>query len=136
MKWQFDQLQIGMSAKSTREISEELIKTFSEISGDMNPVHLNEEYAKTTLFKSRIAHGLLVASFISALIANELPGEGSIYLKQDLNFLKPVYIGDIIETAVTITELKTEKKIIKLQTKCSNQNGDEVIAGEAIIKLV
>lgn len=127
---------IGDTASLTYNITEDMIKQFSYLSGDINPIHQDEEYAKKTIFKKRIAPGMLISSFISAVIANKLPGEGSIYLKQDLNFRKPVYINDIITTEVTITDILTEKKIIILRTSCINQNNVIVIEGSASVKLL
>jgi 3-hydroxybutyryl-CoA dehydratase len=112
-----------------------MITKFSNLSGDVNPIHLDEEYAKKTIFKTRITPGLLVASFISAVIANKLPGRGSIYLSQDLKFKRPVYINDTITTQVTITDILDEKNIVILNTKCINQKGTVVIDGSASVKV-
>lgn len=104
------ELQLGDVAKTTVKVTEDLVKLFAEVSGDNNPVHLDEEYASATPFKSRIAHGMLVGSLISKLLGTELPGEGTIYLEQNLRFLKPVYLGDEVTATVSIKELLTEKK--------------------------
>lgn len=122
---------IGMKASLTKTITEADIILCSGISLDTNPIHLNEEYAKKTIFKKRIAHGLLANGLISAVLGTKLPGEGSIYLEQNTKFLKPVYIGDTITAIVEIIEIQ-EKKII-LSTICINQNNEKIIEGIAKI---
>ena len=117
---------------SIKKITEEDVKQFSLISGDTNPVHLDVEYAKKSRFGKRIAHGILVASHISALIANKLPGRGSIYLSQSLKFLSPVYFNDEIKTVVKVIEIKNKK--YTLDCKCYNQN--EVVVLEGIAKIL
>lgn len=126
---------LGEKASIKNKITEDMIKWFSRLSGDENPIHFDEEYAKTTIFKKRIAPGILVSSFISAVIANKLPGKGSIYLKQDLKFRKPVYISDVITTEVEIIGINTEKSIIILSTKCINEDNTIVIEGNASVKI-
>ena len=125
-------LQIGQTAKLTKVITSEDIELFAEISMDKNPVHLDESYAKTTIFKKRISHGMLYGSFISAVIANQLPGPGSIYMKQSFTFLKPVYIGDEITAVVEIIEIPKEQTY-KLLTRCFNQDNQLIIDGIALI---
>lgn len=119
----------------TREkiISEDDVVTFAKISGDNNPIHIDEEYAKNSVFKGRIAHGILVSGLISAILANDLPGEGTIYLKQELNFVKPVYIGSKVVGKVTVAELREDKPIAKLVTQCLVDD-EIVIDGHAIVK--
>jgi 3-hydroxybutyryl-CoA dehydratase len=113
-------------------ITSDLIKTFAEISTDHNPIHLDEEYAASTVFKRRIAHGMCCASFFSAIIANELPGPGSIYLGQSLKFLSPVYIDDVLRVEVRILNVRKDKPIYTLSTKAFV--GDNlVIDGEAVV---
>lgn len=125
---------VGDFASITKVITDEDIITFSKISGDTNPVHLNEEYAKTTIFKTRIAHGMYVASFISTVLGTQLPGPGSIYIGQEVAFVKPVYINDTITTKVEIESID-ERRNAKIKTICFNQNNENVIVGSAIIKL-
>jgi 3-hydroxybutyryl-CoA dehydratase len=127
---------IGEKRTSVVTYSTEKVETFAKLSGDENPIHLNEDFAKESLFGGRIVHGILVASQISALIANELPGPGSVYLNQELKFVNPVYHGDEITCIVEVIELKEDKNIIFLQTLCKNKNNMEVIIGKAIIKKV
>lgn len=99
---------------------------------DNNPLHLDENFAKDSIFKKRIAHGLLSASLLSGVLGMKLPGIGSIYLSQSLRFVKPVFIGDTITATVTITKLNIPKKIATAETKCVNQNGEVVLTGEAM----
>ena len=123
---------VGMESTTEKTITIEDIKRFAEVSGDFNPVHLDEEFAKKTIFKRRIAHGFLTASFISTIIATELPGPGSIYLKQSLKFLAPVYINEKILVKVRIIEINIEKSKVKLITECF-KNKTLVLTGEAEI---
>ena len=117
---------------SIKKITEKDVRQFSLTSGDTNPIHLDDEYAKKSRFGKRIAHGILVASHISALIANKLPGEGSIYLSQSLKFLYPVYLNDEIKTVVKVIEVQDKK--YTLDCKCYNQ--DELIVLEGIAKIL
>lgn len=127
------ELHVGMSSTLITIVTDESIRKFSEVSGDINPVHLDDTYAEKTIFKKRIAPGLQVASYISAVLANQLPGSGTIYLEQNVRFLKPVYIGDAIETKITIIEvLKSDK--FRLKTEQFNSLGEKVIDGEAVVK--
>lgn len=124
---------VGVFAKKTVVITDETIRMFSTVSGDINPIHLDDEYAKLTKFKRRIAPGLQVASYISALIANELPGPGSIYMEQSLRFLRPVYIDDVIEVKITVIEVFNVNKI-RLKTEVFNADSQLVLEGEALVK--
>jgi 3-hydroxybutyryl-CoA dehydratase len=126
---------LGNKASLTKKISTEDVIRFAEISMDHNPIHLDEEYAKKTIFGRKIVHGFLVGSFISAVLANKLPGHGSIYINQEMNFKRPVFIGDEITAEVEVIEI-IKPTIYKLSTKCFNQNGDVVIDGFAVIKKV
>ncbi|MFZ1980790.1 MAG: MaoC family dehydratase [Smithella sp.] len=128
-----DQIKVGDTAEFTKTITETDIYLYAGITGDFNPAHVNEVYAKNTFFKTRIAHGMLTAGLISAIIANQLPGPGTIYLKQDLSFLAPVHIGDTITGRVEIMELIPEKNRVRLKTTCSNQDGVIVISGEGLV---
>ncbi len=132
----YDEILIGQSAEITHTVSEEDVKAFGKISGDFNPLHFDAMWAKTTMFGGRIAHGLLSASFISAVIGMKLPGQGSVYLSQSLKFLLPVRIGDTITAHVEVIRKIDEKKHVVLKTTCINQNGETVIEGEALIKLM
>ena len=123
----------GDSAEITKTIEQSDIDAFANVTGDHNPVHVDEEFAKTTRFGRRIAHGMLTASLISAVLANKLPGEGSVYLGQTLQFVAPVFAGDEITARVVVREVREDKPIVKLETICLNQRGDVVVRGEATI---
>jgi len=122
-------MEVGQSASMSKTVTEADIILFAGITGDFNPAHIDEEYAKNSMFKGRIAHGMLSAGFISATLAMKLPGPGSIYLAQSMKFKAPVRINDTVKTTVTITDINVEKKIVKLETICSV--GDtQVVVGE------
>lgn len=128
-------LEIGMASTYSKVITENDINLFANISGDYNPAHLDDKYAQNTVFEKKIAHGMLSASFISAVLGTKLPGPGTIYLHQSLDFKKPVYIGDAITAIVMVDDILNEKKgIYKLSTKCVNQNSEEVLNGYAVVK--
>ncbi len=127
-----EDLSIGMDAMMAKTVTEADIVAFAGVSGDFNPVHVNENFAKTTMFKRRIAHGILSASFISAVLGCKLPGPGCIYLKQSLKFLAPVMIGDTVTARVKVTAIDTEKKRVTLETGCEVE-GKAVLAGEAVL---
>ena len=124
---------VGDSAEITKTIEQSDVDAFASVTGDHNPVHVDEEFARTTRFGKRIAHGMLTASLISAVLANKLPGEGSVYLGQTLQFVAPVFPGDEITTRVTVKEIREDKPIVKLETVCLNQHGEVVIRGEATV---
>lgn len=126
-------LEIGARASRTKTFTDEDVRGFAQISGDSNPIHLDDAYAATTQFERRIAHGILTASLISATIANDLPGDGTIYLSQNLQFKAPVYIGDTITATVTITDIRERRNIVTLETTCVNQEGTVVLTGEAVV---
>ncbi len=128
----FEDLSVGQSAELTRLVDEKAIQGFADVSGDHNPVHLDEAFAATTQFKTRIAHGMLSAAYISALIAGKLPGPGAIYLGQSLSFKRPVKIGDEVTVTATITALDPEKARVTLSTVCTVA-GKTVLDGEALI---
>ncbi len=127
--------QIGMTDCFSKTLSESDIYMFAGITGDMNPVHINKESACNSVCGERIAHGILVAGFISTVIGMKMPGPGTIYLEQNCKFLKPVKIGDTITATVKIMEiLNEEKQILKLDTKVENQQSELVITGWAVVK--
>ena len=128
-------LRIGQNAAFGKTITEADVSIFAGLSGDFNPIHINAEEAEQSIFGKRIAHGMLSASFISAVLGMYLPGKGAIYLSQNLQFMEPVYIGDTITAKVTVVEILNEEKgIYKLKTLCVNQNNQPVIDGEAVVK--
>ena len=124
---------VGDTAEITRTIEQADIDAFAGVTGDHNPVHVDEEFAKTTRFGRRIAHGMLTASLISSVLANKLPGEGSVYLGQTLQFVAPVFPGDEITARVTVKQIREDKPILKLETICLNQRDEIVIRGEATV---
>jgi 3-hydroxybutyryl-CoA dehydratase len=128
----FDELSVGQSAETSHVVGAADIEAFAVVSGDVNPVHMDEAYAKGTPFGGRIAHGLLSASYVSAVIANKLPGPGAIYLSQSLRFRRPVRIGDPVVAKVVIKALDAAKGHATLETLCL-VNGKTVIDGEALI---
>ena len=132
--YDIEDLRVGMSATFSTTITEADIVLFAGVSGDTNAIHINEEYAATTAFKGRIAHGMLSASVISAAVANRLPGPGAIYLNQQLNFLAPVRPGDTVHATVKVREVVAERGRVVLETTCSVK-GVMVIDGEALVKV-
>ncbi|MFW9918996.1 MAG: MaoC family dehydratase [Candidatus Thorarchaeota archaeon] len=132
----YEDVKIGDSAEVVHTITEDDIQSFGKLSGDYNPIHFNEEWAKKTLFKSRIAHGILTAASISTAIGMHLPGAGTIYLGQSMRFVRPVRIGDTITTTVEVIEKIDEKKHIRLKTICTNQDKKIVLEGEALVTLM
>jgi 3-hydroxybutyryl-CoA dehydratase len=128
----FEDIQVGMEAKLSRVVTDADIRAFAQVSGDDNPVHLDDAYAAGTMFNSRIAHGVLTASYISAAVGTKLPGPGCIYISQTLNFKAPVRIGDEVETTVRVTELLPEKKRVILACQCM-VNGKTVLEGQAVV---
>ncbi len=128
-----NELRIGDKASFGKTITETDICLFSGISGDFNPIHINDEIGKESRFKNRIAHGLLTASLISTVIGTKLPGIGTLYYEQNLKFTAPVFIGDTIRAEVEVIEIFQEKNIVKLKTTCRKSNGDIVIEGDATV---
>ncbi|MEK6193799.1 MAG: MaoC family dehydratase [Deltaproteobacteria bacterium] len=129
----FDQLEVGDSSEFSKTISEADVYLYAGISGDLNPAHINEVYAQGTFFKNRIAHGMLTAGFISAVIGMQLPGPGTIYMGQSLECLAPVRIGDTVTARVEVLEKIDDKKRVRLETTCINQDGTKLISGEAMV---
>ena len=120
-----------MEYKENIRITDELVKQFSKITGDKNPIHIDDNYANSTIFKKRIAHGMLVASYFSKIISTTYPGEGSIYVSQSLQFVKPCYINDLLTYQITL--LKNEKSKYFLKTEIFNENKELILTGEAFI---
>ncbi len=127
------ELKIGDAAEFAKTVTETDVYLYAGVSGDLNPAHINEAYAATTFFKTRIAHGMLSAGFISAVLGMQLPGPGSIYLRQELNFRAPVRIGDTVTARVEVIEINMEKNRVRLQTTCVNQDSKLVLDGEAVV---
>ena len=127
-----EELRLNQTEEFEKKITEKDIDNFAKLTGDNNPVHTNLDFAKKTIFKQKVAHGFLSASLISMLIATKLPGPGSIYLSQNLKFLAPVFIDDLVRVKVTVEEIDQEKKKVKLQTECF-KNEKKIISGEAVV---
>ncbi len=128
-------LQPGDKASRTTTISDEMIRGFAEVTGDTNPVHLDDDYAAGTRFGRRIAHGMIAAGLVSATLANDLPGPGTVYLGQTLQFKQPVYPGDTITATVEVLTVRADKPIVTLVTICTNQDGEVVLEGEAVVRV-
>jgi 3-hydroxybutyryl-CoA dehydratase len=128
----FEELSVGQEASQSNTVTADIIRAFADVSGDRNPVHVDAEYAATTMFKERIAHGMLSAAYISAVFGMQLPGPGAIYISQTLNFKAPVKIGDTMVTTVKVAELVPEKKRAKFECVCT-VNGKPVVQGEAVL---
>ncbi len=126
-----DQIKIGNSAEISNTITEMVINDFARATGDFNPIHLDQTYAEKTYFKGRIAHGVLSVGYISSVLGNLLPGPGGILLSQEVKFLAPVRIGDVITAKVEVIELNPEKNRVKFKTTCTNQKGEVVVDGTA-----
>ncbi|OGL17285.1 MAG: hypothetical protein A3K12_02645, partial [Candidatus Rokubacteria bacterium RIFCSPLOWO2_12_FULL_71_19] len=128
-----DGIQVGDAAEVARLAADGDITDFVDAVGDHNPIHADCEYAATTMFKERIAPGIWTAGLISAVIGTRLPGPGAIYLSQDLKFLKPVMFGDTITARAEVLEVNREKNRLRLRTVCTNQRGEPVLTGEALV---
>lgn len=129
-------IKIGDSFSRSRLVTEELVRAFAEVSGDHNPLHLDEEFAKTTRFGRRIAHGMLSGAFISAVMGEELAARKVVYLSQTMKFVKPVYIGDTVTTTSTVKKIREEKGIVSMETICTNQDGETVVTGEGVVMIL
>ena len=129
-KLPIEEIKIGMSATYTQTITDADVKFFAGLSGDRNPIHMDENYAKKSRFKKRIAHGMISASFFSALFGTKIPGEGCVYTRQSLNFKRPIYINDTVEAVVTVISIDLEKRRVVFETICK-VNGKVAIDGEA-----
>jgi 3-hydroxybutyryl-CoA dehydratase len=130
------ELKIGDVFTTKRLVTDELIRAFAEVSGDYNPIHLDEEFAKNTPFGKRIAHGMLSGAFISAVLGNEFKDAKIVYLSQTMKFTAPVYIGDTVTTTATITNIREDKPIVTCETVCTNQNSEMLVTGESKIMIL
>ncbi len=129
-------LNIGDTFSASRLVTDELIRKFADVSGDYNPIHLDEEFAKTTRFGKRIAHGMLSGAFISAVLGNEFKDRKIVYLSQTMKFTAPVFIGDTVTATGTITNIREDKNIVTLETVCTNQNGETLVKGDAAVMVL
>jgi 3-hydroxybutyryl-CoA dehydratase len=128
----FEDLSLGQSAETTRPITAEDVEAFAAVSGDRNPVHLDDAYARTTPFGGRIAHGMLTGALISAVVSSKLPGPGAIYMSQQFRFRRPIKVGDLVTARVTVTALDEKKGRVTLATICQ-VDGRTAVDGEAVI---
>jgi 3-hydroxybutyryl-CoA dehydratase len=129
-------IKIGDTFTKERLVTDELVRAFAEVSGDYNPIHLDEEFAKVTRFGRRIAHGMLSGAFISAVLGYEFAEKKIVYLSQTLKFTAPVYIGDTVTTTATVTGIREDKPIVTLETVCTNQSGEVVVKGESAVMVL
>ena len=129
-------IKIGDSFKKERLVTDELVRAFAEVSGDFNPIHLDEDFAKTTRFGRRIAHGMLSGAFISAVLGYEMTEKKIVYLSQTLKFTAPVFIGDTVTTTATVTAIREDKHIVTMETICTNQNSETVVKGESVVMVM
>jgi 3-hydroxybutyryl-CoA dehydratase len=129
-------LQIGDTFSSTKQITDKEIRTFAELVNDYNPIHLDDEYAATTRFGKRIAHGMLTAGLISGVLGYQLKERKVLYLSQTLKFTAPVFVDDTITASGTVKSIREDKPIVTLDTICTNQNGEIVVKGESVIMLL
>jgi Acyl dehydratase len=130
------ELKVGDKFSTERVVTDELIRKFADVSGDYNPIHLDEEVARTTRFGRRIAHGMLSGAFISAVLGYEFSERKIVYLSQTLKFTAPVFIGDTVTATATVTNIREDKPIVTLETICTNQNGDTLVKGEAAVMIL
>ena len=130
--FKYEDLEIGQSHETVHEITADDIQRFAEVSGDFNPLHMSDEYAATTMFEKRIAHGALTASYISGILGNDLPGPGSIFVGLNMRFRRPVYIGSHVTVKVEVTEMKERGNRVTLKVSC-NVDGKAAISGEALV---
>jgi 3-hydroxybutyryl-CoA dehydratase len=128
-----DELKVGDTAEFTKTVSEADIYMYAGVTGDANPAHIDEVYASNTFFKTRIAHGMLLGGFISTVLGNRLPGHGTIYMKQELEFLAPVRIGDTVTAQAEVVEIIQDKNRVLMRTTCVNQDGVTVVDGKALV---
>lgn len=130
------ELKVGDTFTVNKEITDELIRQFADVSGDYNPIHLDEEFAKNTRFGKRIAHGMLTSSFISAVLGYKLSVRKVVYLGQTLKFKHPTFIGDVVTAKARVKHIRSDKPIVKIETICENQDGVLLVEGEATIMLL
>lgn len=130
-----EEFRIGQTASLKKVFGSDEVKFFAELSLDRNPIHLDEKFAEQSRFGKRIVHGFLVGSLISAVFGTILPGEGAIYLYQEMNFRKPVYHGEEITATVVVTNIRLDKSLLYFDTNCKNKFGEIVIEGKAILKV-
>lgn len=129
-------LKIGDTFSVTREVTDELVRRFADLSGDFNPIHLDEEFAAATRFGRRIAHGMLTGAFISSVLGNELSERKIVYLSQTMKFVSPVFIGDTVTVTATVKSIRDDKPIVTVGIECTKQTGEPVVTGEAAVMVL
>ena len=129
-------IKIGESFSTTKQITDSVVRAFADLSGDYNPIHLDDNFAAKTRFGRRIAHGMISGALISAVLGNEFKERKIVYLSQSLKFIAPVFLDDFVTAAATVTKIREDKPIVTLETVCRNQNGETVVAGEAVVMIL
>ena len=129
-------IKVGDRFTKERLVTDELVRAFAEISGDHNPIHIDEDFAKTTRFGRRIAHGMLSGAFISAVLGYEFAERKIVYLSQTMRFTAPVFVGDTVTTTATVTHIREDKPIVTIETVCTKQTGEMTLQGEAVVMLL
>lgn len=129
-------LKIGDTFSTEKQITDAVVRAFAELSGDFNPIHLDDEFAKNTQFGKRIAHGMISGALISAVLGYEFKERRVVYLSQTLKFIAPVFINDTVKATAKITHIREDKPIITLETVCTNQDGKKVVKGEAVVMIL
>lgn len=130
------ELKIGDKFSTSKQITDEVVRAFAELSGDYNPIHLDEEFAKTTMFGKRIAHGMISGALISAVLGYQLKERKVVYLSQTMKFIAPVFIDDTVTATATVTNIREDKPIVTIECVCTNQDGKTVVTGEGKIMLL
>jgi 3-hydroxybutyryl-CoA dehydratase len=129
-------LQIGEKFSATKQITDKVVRDFAELSGDFNPIHIDEEFAKTTRFGRRIAHGMISGALLSAVLGYEFKERRIVYLAQTMKFLAPVFIDDTVTATATVKHIRADKPIVTLETVCTNQAGETTLTGEAVVMIL
>ncbi len=132
----YDEMTIGMAAERTRVVSDKLVRAYAELTEDFNPLHVDDEIANKSRFGGRIAHGMLSAGLVSAVLGMDMPGPGALWLTQSIKFTRPVMVGDTLTTRVEVIELMPAKRRARLKTTCRNQKGETTLDGEALIQMM
>lgn len=133
MPLSIEQISVGQTYAIEVPVTDEMVRHFAAATGDDNPLHLDEEFAKKSIFKARVAHGMLTAGILSMVFGTRFPGLGTIYLSQEMRFLRPVFIDDVLRVELEVREVIALKNRIRVTTTCRNQHGQEVLTGEAMV---
>lgn len=130
------ELKVGDKFSRSREVTDELVRGFADVSGDYNRIHTDDEYARGTRFGRRIAHGMLSGAFISGVLGDEMLDRDIVYLSQTMRFHRPVFIGDTVTMTATVAKIREDKPVVTIETICTNQAGETVVSGEAVMMLL